>query len=182
MSDGDLYAEAEAARVEGYRAAFASAEFREWVAGLSLDERARAIELGLLKPMVEAQGVGAVSVDELGGADVAAVGFIYPDEADEEVMDDGLERVALEAFIAEDKFPEVRRAVLLYLAGHGTLEGWGSKFGMSRQTFHARVRRVQEILELPPMGAQKCERARAVYRASNVRKQKIDDYEKRIND
>lgn len=133
-----------------YESAYASDEFRKWVASMSPQERERARAAGLLSPQYDKQERWRERTD----IDALPRRLAPRVEAPE------LEEIAVEAF--ESIFPDLRvyELVKRYLDGEGTLEALGGELGMTKQRFAYHVRRYQKELGLPPERFQMSEAAR----------------------
>ena len=184
MSKSDSYAEGSASRESAYRAAFQSAAYRQWVAGLTPEQREEAQKKGLLEPKVDHDTQGEVTPsEERRRVPEATSDFILPPEegeAPEEELSlsalvreggaDSIHRRALQDFLCSHGNPELTWACLQYLAGYGTCEAHAKALGLSRQAFNYHVRTIQKELGLPPMGNQRSESARRKYSRTNRRR------------
>lgn len=185
VSRFDSYARAEAARRKTYEAAFDSDEAKAWRESLSAADREHAESRGLLRPMPE-HDAGSRSLDVLHDKMQPQETRHYDDhliaaplrrrltrERIEVLATLGMQDLEeLQAFLQQDGNPRLRGACLSYLLnrGNATIEDFAKQLNMSKQAFHYHVRRIEKQLGLPPMGNQRKQKSRAVYRMSNRRR------------
>lgn len=148
-----------------YESAYASDEFRKWVASMSPQERERARAAGLLSPQYDKQERWRERTD----IDALPARLAPREDARD------LEEIAVEAFERDFPNKEIYERVRRYLDGEGTLEALASELGMSKQRLAYHVRRYQKELGLPPAPFQKSEAAREKFRTLNFHRNKRGD-------
>ena len=192
MAGGDRYSAGFGKRCRKYRAAYASPEARAWIAGLSPAEREKAQRLGLLEPLVDDGGSASGPAFDTPRRDVVeaidsvmAQPFCNLDgnsESPSAIPAEGWIAVFRDmkpgdafpeearAFLEQGGNPRLRWACVCFLLGRDSCAKLARSVGMSKQAFHYHVRQLQKQLGLPPMGKQKCGKARRSYRLANRRK------------
>ncbi len=141
----DPYAQNAPIRFRKYAEAFDSAEAKAWIASLSPEQRKLAEEKGLLVPLsdhdshelpIEEEHVGNPLISE---ASMDALIRLF--EANP------LKLRALNSLMHSKKYgAELKWAALRYLCGEGTCQSHAIRFGMTRQNFHAVVKKFKALL------------------------------------